>query len=134
VGGGDVEEDLGLGGEDFDTEVFRAHVEGCVGVVGDADVGSGVSALMGDGDHDGEAWRGDDLVAAAVEGLVDTAGAGFAADDVVGKDGFLGVFGDAGSDREGRRTKSGGEGEFLEERHRGTSCGESSEKNVAVTS
>ena len=99
VGGRDVEEDLGLGGEDFDTEVFGGHVEVGVGVVGDADVGAGVDALVGDGDHDGEAGRVDDLVAAAEEGLADTAGAGFAADDVVGKDGVLDGFGDAGSDR-----------------------------------
>jgi hypothetical protein len=131
VGGGDIEEDLGLGGEDLDTEVFGAHVEGGVGVVGDADVGAGVDALMGDGHHDGEARRIDDLIAAAVEGLVDTSGAGFAADDVVGEDGFLDIFGDAGSEGEGRRTKSGGEGEFLEERHRGTSCGESSETKLS---
>jgi hypothetical protein len=81
-----------------------------------------------DGDHDGEAGGSDDLVAAAVEDLVDTSGAGFAEDDVVGKDGFLDVFGDAGSYREGRGTDSDGKGEFLEERHRSTSCGESSER------
>jgi hypothetical protein len=119
MGGGDVEEDLGLGGEDLDAEVFGGHAEGSVGVVGDADVGASVDALAGDGDHDGEARRGDDLVAAAVEGLVDAAGAGFAADDVVGEDGLLGVFGNAGGDGEGRGAKSGGKGEFLEERHRG---------------
>ena len=93
VGGRDVEEDLGLGGDDFDAEVFGGHGEGRVGVVGDADVGAGVAALVGDGDHDGEAWRGDDLIAAAVEGFVDTAGVGFATNDVVGQDGFLTVLG-----------------------------------------
>jgi len=125
--GGDVGAGVGFGGEDFDAEVFGAHVKGGVGVVGDADVGAGVDAFVGDGDHYGEAWRCDDLVAASEEGLVDTAGAGFAADDVVGEDGFLDVFGDAGGDGEGRGTNGCGEGDFLEERHRGTSCGESSE-------
>jgi hypothetical protein len=121
-GWGDVEEDFGLGGQDFDAEVLGAHIEGGVGVIGDADVGAGVDALVGDGDHDSEAGGGDDLIAAAVEGLIDTAGVGFATNDVVGKDGF----GDAGSDREGGGTDSDGEGEFLEQRHRSTSCGESS--------
>ena len=115
VGRRDVVEDFGFGGEDFDAEVIGADVEGRVGLVGDADVGPGVAALVSDGDHDGEAGGVEDLVVVAVDGLTEAAGVWFAADNVVGEDGF----GDTGGDREGRGGENSREGEFLKERHRG---------------
>ena len=94
----DVEENLRLGGKDLDAEVFGCEALGQDGVVGDADVGSGVGAFVRYCDHDGETGSGDDSVVSAVEALAEAVGVWLAGDYVVGEDSFL----DAGGKSEGR--------------------------------
>jgi hypothetical protein len=115
VGGGNVIEDFRLGGEDFNTEVVGADVEGKVGLVDYADIGPGVDAFVGHGNHDGEAGGVKDLIVVSVDSRAEAAGVWFAADDVVGEDGL----GDAGGNRESSRGEDSCEGELLKERHRG---------------
>ena len=89
--GWNVRQNLGFGGNYLDAEVLWAHRERHVGVIGDADVGANVHSLFRDGNHDSQTRGFDDFVAAAVEssGLTGR----FAEDDVLGLDGFCGVFG-----------------------------------------
>ena len=129
VGWWDVEEDFGLGGEDLNAKVIRGHVERHVGVVGNADVCAGVDAFLRDGNHHSKAWGREDLVGAAELGLGDTGCVRFAADDVVGKDGF----GDAGGDREGRGPEDGSDGKFLNKGHKVPPAGRAVRGNLAVT-
>ena len=114
VGGRDVEQDFGFRSHDFDAEVVGSKAERQSAVVGDADVSAGVDAFARDGDHDGEAWCGDDLVGAAEEGLVDATRAGFADDNVVREDGFR----DAGGERKCPGTQDPYETDVTEETHR----------------
>jgi len=93
--GWDVEEDFGPGGEGLDAEVFGGEVDWGRGKVSDADVGPGIAAFAGEEDHDAKAVGAEDFVVVAEDGVVDTACAWLADDNVIG----LGVPGQIG--REG---------------------------------
>jgi hypothetical protein len=96
--GWDVEEDFGFGREGFDAEVFGGEGGRGAGEVGDADVGAGVAAFVGEEDHDGEAVGAEYLVVVAEDGVVDAACVGLADDYIVGR----GAAGQIGCEREGR--------------------------------